>query len=306
MSTPKTVTMFVIDGTPAGRIKCTMSNWHGQVYLIPRTELSRSASRPELQHAGVYILVGNDPETDNEQAYVGQAGVRQNGNGVLDRINFHKKSSDKDYFTHAVVITTADNSFGPTEISHLEHAFYQLAVSADRVVVVNERVPSPGNVTEEKQSELDEFIEYALIAIGTLGYRIFDKPDTQIGQQPESRSNSSTTSHSTDNTLSQEPLLYLRASSAVGTGRQTPDGFVVFAESRVRDDMTRTVPESTKLARKKYADRIEDGILTSDIVFTSPSAAAQFLMGSSASGNRHWTTADGVTLGDLEREEAQR
>lgn len=30
MAAPKTVTLFLIDGSPAGRIKCTLGNWIGQ------------------------------------------------------------------------------------------------------------------------------------------------------------------------------------------------------------------------------------------------------------------------------------
>lgn len=31
----------------------------------------------------------------------------------------------------------------------------------------------PGNVTEEKESELDDFIEYSKMVLGVLGYKLF-------------------------------------------------------------------------------------------------------------------------------------
>jgi hypothetical protein len=34
--------------------------------------------------------------------------------------------------------------------------------------------PSAGNITEEKESELEEFIEYAIIVMGTLGHKVFE------------------------------------------------------------------------------------------------------------------------------------
>ena len=35
----KNMNYFLIDGTPSGRITCTIVNWTGVAYKIPRTEL---------------------------------------------------------------------------------------------------------------------------------------------------------------------------------------------------------------------------------------------------------------------------
>lgn len=61
--------------------------------------------------------------TGENVVYVGQAGVRKNGEGILFRLQEHKRNPDKDYWTEAVVFTTSNNSFGPTEISYLENRF---------------------------------------------------------------------------------------------------------------------------------------------------------------------------------------
>ncbi len=220
MAAPRTVQMFLMDGSPHGRIKCSLDNWVGKVYLIPRTEIIRSKDRPELTQTGIYLLFGTDTETGEELIYVGQARERKNGNGVLSRVMEHLSEEKLDYFTHAILIIDADNSFGPTEISYLENAFYQLALTADRVRAVNSSDPSPGNVTEEKKAALDEFISLAKILIGSLGYRVFDAVDDakKVTQNP-----------SEVEPPNVEPLLYLNAAGASGTGRQTTDGFVVLA-----------------------------------------------------------------------------
>lgn len=295
MATPKTVTLFLMDGSPSGRIKCSLTNWIGQVYLIPRTMLTPSKTRPELNQTGVYILCGTDDETGRQKAYIGQARERKNRNGVLGRVLEHVGDDKLDYFTHAIIIITSNDSFGPTEISYLENAFYQQAVAADRVTTTNGNDPSPGKVTEEKQAELDEFISFAKIAIGSLGYRIFDPADsaktTAIPGEP------------TGETV--EPMLYLNDRGATGQGRQTADGFVVLAGARLRKDTTQSVPPSAIKNREKYADRISpDFELTADALFGSPSAASDFLIGASTSGKLHWKNSNGVSLGHLERAEA--
>lgn len=295
MAAPRTVQLFLMDGSPNGRIKCSLDNWVGKVYLIPRTEITRSKDRPELTQTGIYLLFGTDTETGEELLYVGQARERKNGNGVLARVAEHLGEEKLDYFTHAIMIIDSDNSFGPTEISYLENAFYQQAVAADRVRAVNGNDPSPGNVTEEKKAALDEFISMAKILIGSLGYRVFDAVDDakMLAHNPSAAAQPSV-----------EPLLYLNSSGATGKGRQTTDGFVVLAGAQLRADMTHSAPQSARKNREKFADRISDsGELMRDTLFTSPSAASGFLTGASTSGKALWRTSDDTTLRDLEAAE---
>ena len=157
----KSINLFLMDGTPNGRIKCTLANWTGVAYKIPRTELDKCKGREDLSQSGVYFLFGTSDQADDNMVYIGQAGVRKNGEGLLCRLIEHKRNPDKDYWTEAVVFTTSNNSFGPTEISYLENRFCGLAVEANRYVVKNGNDPTPGNITEEKESELEEFIDYA-------------------------------------------------------------------------------------------------------------------------------------------------
>ena len=170
----KTIQLFLIDGEPKGRIKCTLANWTEVAYKIPRINIEHSRDIHLLSQSGVYFLFGRTDDTDEEVVYIGQAGARKNNEGVLNRLSEHKKTIEKDYWTEAVVFTTTNNSFGPTEISYLENQFYLMATQNKRFIVKNNLEPTIGNVTEEKESELQEFIDYAKIVIGTLGYKIFE------------------------------------------------------------------------------------------------------------------------------------
>jgi len=171
----KAITLFLMDSDPSERIKCTLTNWTGIVYKIPRTDLEKCKNLSVLKQSGVYFLFGTSDYTGEALVYIGQAGVRKNGEGILLRLQEHKRDVRMDYWTEAVIFTTSNNSFGPTEISYLENRFCNMAIEAGRYIVKNGNDPSPGNVTEEKESELEEFIDYSRIVIGTLGYKIFDK-----------------------------------------------------------------------------------------------------------------------------------
>lgn len=154
-----------MDGLASGRIKCTLANWTGVAYKIPRTDLDRCKDRKVLKQSGVYFLFGTSDATGENEVYIEQAGVRKNGEGVLMRLAEHKRNPDKNYWTEAVVFTTSNNSFGPTEISYLENRFATLATNADRYEIKNGNDPTMGNITEEKESELEEFIDYAKIVM---------------------------------------------------------------------------------------------------------------------------------------------
>lgn len=45
----KNFNYYLIDGSPLGRIKCTLSNWTGVAYKIPRIDLKKSRDREHLQ-----------------------------------------------------------------------------------------------------------------------------------------------------------------------------------------------------------------------------------------------------------------
>jgi len=168
----KSISLFLMDGSVNGRIKCSLANWTGLCFKIPRTSLDLCKDRKELKQTGIYFLFGKDDQTDKNVVYVGQASVRKNGEGILNRLCEHNNNPNKDYWTEAIAITTSNDSLGPTEISYLEHTFCKLAREAKRYEVKNGNEPPIGNPSEEKQSEMEDFIDYAKVIIGTLVYDI--------------------------------------------------------------------------------------------------------------------------------------
>lgn len=179
-----------MDGDPNGRIKCSLANWTGVAYKIPRTMLDKARNIDALKQTGVYLLFDADPQTDEPVVYIGQAAVRKNGLGILNRWEEHRRDADKDWWNEAVALTTRDNSFGQTEIAYLENRFRNMALEAGRYQVMNGNDPAQGNITEEKESEMDEFISYARLIIGTLGYKVFEpllgkKPAIKVTKVPD-------------------------------------------------------------------------------------------------------------------------
>ena len=292
----KSINLFLMDGDAGGRIKCTLANWTGVAYKIPRTALDKCKERDDLKQSGVYFLFGISDETGKGVVYIGQAGARKNGEGILNRLQEHKRSPEKDYWTEAIVFTTSNNSFGPTEISYLENRFCNLAIEANRYEVKNGNDPTSGNITEEKESEMEEFIDYAEVIMGTLGHKLFEP----ISKPTVKKQDGFTISEDTVRLHLERTIKNVGRVEASGT--QTTEGFVVLQGSHISLVDDDTIPSVIKERRKK-ALIDEQGILQEDMLFTSPSYAAMFVIGKSANGLTSWKNTNGQTLKSLESRE---
>ena len=106
-----------------------------------------------------------------------------------------------------------------------------------------------------------------------------------------------------DATVLDEEELYINVGSTSATGIVTTEGFVVLKGSVVNE---KTSAKSLSAGMKKLRDKIfadgkvENLTTTEDILFSSSSAAADFVLGYSASGPRTWKTKDGRTLKEIE------
>ena len=100
-------------------------------------------------------------------------------------------------------------------------------------------------------------------------------------------------------------LLYLTTKNAYATGMITTDGFVVLKGAHVNEE---TIQSSLNAGMVKLRNRIfEEGkvvnlVTIEDISFSSPSAAADFVLGYSVSGPKTWKDKEGRSLKELENE----
>lgn len=276
MGRSKNINMFLMDGEVTGKIKCTLSNWTGVIYKIPRIQLADLKSRDEMKQSGIYFLFGRDEDKQKDATYIGQATTRKNGEGVLLRVQEHTRDTHADYFNDVI-----------------ENKFTQLAKESGRFIVKNSNEPNSGNVTEEKQSELDEVVENTLTIVGTLGYRVFVP---MVKKAVQDLSND----HSTYLYLKRKTKKSNRIIEAIC--ERTSEGFVVLEGSHVEVIDSSAIPASLQELRKELieANIIRDGILQEKQLFSSPSYAAAFVLGMNTNGRTDWRDKNGRTLKELE------
>ena len=289
----KTINLYLMDGEPTKRIKCTLQNWTGIVYKIPRSMLDDCKTGNSdivryLKQTGIYFLLGENIETGEKMIYIGQAVLRKNGEGLLCRIQEHKRNNREKYWNdwnEVIVLTTQNNSFGPTEISYLENQFTLLAQKSHRYIVKNGNEPNQGNITEEKESELAEYIDYAKMIIGVLGHVVFEPIIKELSEKTISPSSS---------------IVFAYKGKLKAHGIITDEGFALLRGSEISPSLSKSAHSFTIKARKNYKSKIdENNCVTEDILFSSPSAAAGFVGGCSLSGNVMWVTPEGKTPKDF-------
>jgi hypothetical protein len=129
-----------------------------------------------------------------------------------------------------------------------------------------EMTPPLGTSRRKRKSELEEFIDYAKLVMGTLGHKVFEKL-TGGKTQGEKLD----TSYNDD-----ELVLYLKRKSRKSSGitieakcKPTNEGFVVLKGGLIETIDSDSIPPGINDRRKK-AQIDESGILQEDVLFNSP------------------------------------
>src|SRR5947207_6207574 len=106
-----TIKLFLPRGDAKSLRTAEISNWTGKAVAAPRTELDELLKRPELNGAGVYILIGTDPVTNKPRAYVGEAEV------ISDRL---RKRKANEFWVSAIAFVSKDENLTKAHVRYLE------------------------------------------------------------------------------------------------------------------------------------------------------------------------------------------
>jgi hypothetical protein len=289
MTTGKSIRLFLADGTPGGLLTAEIMNWTGHVVAAPRSDLAALLKRPEAGRTGIYILLGDDPNSlGGTIAYIGE------GDDVSKRLYQHARPEDqggKDFWDRAIVLTSKDTNLTKAHARYLESRLITLAQQANRVSLINGTAPSPLPLPEADISDMEYFISQAKIVLPVLGVNLLRAvPTTPVAEQEASGMTA---------TLSvQSPIfeLMLKKSGIAASAQEIDGEFTVLEGSTARSEWQGVEGHGYKRLREKLE---EDGTLaptndgsfrrfTRNQVFASPSAAAATVTGRSANGRVEW------------------
>lgn len=280
MAYGKSIELFLANGTADSLITAELSNWNGKAIKIPRIEVS-DCKRDDIKGAGVYFLFCKE-EDDSDSVYIGESET------IQERLNQHIRdyNADKEkfYWTTAVIFLGRD--LNKALIRYLEDRFVQIARESKRYKVLTKNTYGKTVMKESQTAAMEEFIDNVRILINALGYKVLEP-----------------TVHSDPNSTVDDETLFLNLGNASGKGMVTTEGFVLFAGAVLNEKTSeKSLSKGAATLRKKHlaSNKVKDFVTTEDILFSSSSAAADFVTGYSVSGPATWKNAAGVTLKELE------
>ena len=286
----KSIELFLVNGTADSIVTAELSNWNGKAIKIPRIEVA-GCRREDITQAGVYFLFCKGDDVA-DSVYIGEAeNVKER---LVQHMRDYTSEKEKYYWSTAVIFVGRD--LNKASIRYLENRFVEIARSLKRYFVLTKNTYRNTVMKESQIAAMEEFIENVKILLGALGFKVLeplDKPD-------KSKNDIS------DKEQTEEIRLHLeRTIKDVGKieadGIRTSEGFVVLKGSHISPVDDNTIPTVLKEKRKKAG--IESGILKEDVLLSSPSYAAMFVIGKSANGLTSWKTSDGRSLKDIENSE---
>lgn len=275
----KTIRQFLIDGQADGRWVSELSNWTGKAYKIPRTYINQCTDRDDLGNTGVYFLFGRNDETDEEQVYIGEA------ENIFNRLKQHL--AEKDFWTECIVFISKDNNLNKAHIKYLENHLYILAKESKRYEIVNSNVPTEASISEMDRAEMDEFIDNMRLILGVLGHKVLEP------------------SVNNRNARNVSSFTLQERSGIKASGKPVSEGFAVLKGSRITENVASSLPKSVIDKRQLLLDKgiVDENLtFTQDWIFTSPTLAAEIVVGYSINGRSAWKNKNGVSLKEIETE----
>lgn len=281
MTYGKAIELFLVNGTADSLITAELSNWNGKAIKIPRIEIA-SCSRDDITQAGVYFLFCKEDD-GSDSVYIGEAeNVKER---LIQHLRDYQSEKERYYWNTAVIFTGRD--LNKALIRYLENRFVMIARDSKRYLVLTKNTYRNTVMKESQIAVMEEFIENVKILINALGYKVLEpvvQQETQLEQ-------------------SDEELLLLETASANASGKVTTEGFVLLKGAVLNDKApAKSLSAGLQRLRQKLFDerKVQDLVTTEDILFSSSSAAAEFVLGYSASGPRTWHAKDGRTLKEIE------
>ena len=280
MAYGKSIELFLANGTADSLITAELSNWNGKAIKIPRIEVSE-CKRDDIKGAGIYFLFCKEDD-DSDSVYIGEAENIQER--LIQHLRDYSSEKEKYYWNTAVLFVERD--LNKALIRYLENRLVEIARKSKRYIVLTKNTYRNTVMKESQIAAMEEFVDNIKILISSLGYKVLE-PMLQ---------NDSVSSQDNE-------MLYLTVGGTEAKAMITTEGFVLISGSSVNEKTTvKSLSAGMVKLRNKYLDagKVKNWKTVEDILFSSSSAAAVFVLGYSVSGPATWKDKNGRTLKEIE------
>lgn len=276
MATSKKLEIIYYNGQPDGirSIRKHLSTM--TTYVIPRPLLAEAKKISGIARPGIYYLINENEENKIAQIYIGQT-----RNGVT-RLDDHNRS--KDFWNKAIMFLADNKTFSLDMISGLEEYAIEKAHEANRYKVENSVKPQY-QIDEYDMPLIEEIYEEIQFIMATQGYKMdnakLNKSETDIFQTTRN--------------------------GIVAYGVYKGEMFEVLEGSQIDIMAKGSARQKLQIQRQtalQNGDIFENNgkfYLKVSMSFSSPSTAAEFILGYAANGWVEWKNKDGKTLDEIYR-----
>lgn len=277
MGKGRSVRLYLAEGSSTGIVTAEIVNWTGHILAAPRTRLEAALQREELGRTGVYILYGEVTTGDLPAVYVGE------GDNISARLRSHSKDIEKEFWERFVAVTNKDMNLTKAHVKYLEGRLIALLRDAKKCSIVNKTEPTFDKLPEADISDMESFLEELQLVLPVIGIDVFRKPKAIV--IPAAVEKDETTA-----------FILTHASKGISARAVEADGeFVVLSGSTgnlleapsFHDRIKVLRDQAIETGRAQVLDN-DHFRLVEDMAFSSPSAAAVFLFGTSRNGRADW------------------
>jgi hypothetical protein len=250
---------------------CYTETRFGKAYRIPKNEVSNFIieRKDEITNkSAVYILIG--PNKHKIKSYVGKT------QKIEDRLNYHV---DKNTWFEYFYLFLANDNINRGHISYLERRLYISLLMAFRCSLTNDIVPVSKDLNEADMFTMGEFLDDIEWVMCSNGYKIFKPSYKKINDKPV--------------------YFYNDAIAQPGEGKK----FIILAKSIMPMEISKSFAERGNgaqirgdLLKNKIVKEVEGVglVFIENKDFSSPTAAADCVLGNSSMGPGAWKNEFGI------------
>lgn len=268
LSDLKTLTIQLVHGKPDGIRICRVEGETLLTVIVPREDLSEAKELPEIPDRGIYYLL------DESHGVISRVYAGQTTQGI-DRLESHK--AKKEFWNTAVMFLTDNQNMSQDVVNGLEAKAIEYVKTHGSYENDNVQIPNP-YVSPYSRASIERLHRSILFRMAALGYDLNREYDG-----PEEGST----------------LFHTRKGGVKGLGKydKNTGRFTVLVGSEVNLDRKIIKNEGAiKKRRELFGSAIGKAVASQDIEFSTPSAAAVFVLGGSQNGWTEWVNDLGQTL----------
>ncbi len=303
----RSIRLYLADGSPTGILTAEIMNWTGHVLYAPRSRIADLLKREETVRTGVYLLVGSDIEQPSQtMVYVGES------DNVGTRLSQHAKDPTKEFWEYACVVTSKDQNLTKSHVRYLEARLIEIINREGRVELANGTAPEFGLLPEADIDDMEYFLDQLQVLLPVLGLGFtrttprssvqrdatttsFEASNAQNGSDYAARQHTGRVRPTRAGGQSPEFQLSDRKFGINARATEIDGQMVVLAGSQARTEDQPSLASNVRALRQQLITTgkltpEKEGVLKflQDVAFSSPSAAAQAVMGTSRNGRADW------------------